>query len=110
MAAPEGEPERVKRHTLGGRDPWHSLSSRTTARIALGRAGGSLRTESLLEFRLAHAGARDAVHTPFDVAALETALGERGISAERLATQAMDRMSYLSRPDLGPALDLGSAA
>lgn len=92
----------------GGRDGWQALAAHTPARIALGRAGGSLRTESLLELRLAHAGARDAVHASFDAAALERALRERGLSTERLATQAVDRATYLARPDLGRTLDMES--
>jgi ethanolamine ammonia-lyase small subunit len=94
----------------GGRDPWQALASRTPARIALGRAGGSLRTESLLEFRLAHAGARDAVHAAFDAAELEAELRGRGLATERLATTAADRMTYLARPDLGRVLSPDSEA
>ena len=86
------------------RDSWQSLAAHTPARIALGRAGGSLRTESLLELRLAHAGARDAVHSPFDAAGLEEALHRRGLATERLATAASDRATYLARPDLGRVL------
>jgi ethanolamine ammonia-lyase small subunit len=90
------------------RDPWQALAAHTDARIALGRAGGSLRTESLLEFRLAHAGARDAVHTAFDVAGLETALHAAGFETERLASRVTDKQTYLLRPDLGRKLSPAS--
>jgi ethanolamine ammonia-lyase small subunit len=92
------------------RDSWQGLAAHTPARIALGRAGGSLRTESLLELRLAHAGARDAVHTAFDAAALERTLQGLGLATERLATVAADRATYLARPDLGRILDEDSEA
>jgi ethanolamine ammonia-lyase small subunit len=94
----------------GGRDSWRALAAHTPARIALGRAGGSLRTESLLELRLAHAGARDAVHSAFDAAALEKALQAQGLATERLATAASDRGTYLARPDLGRILEPKSEA
>ncbi len=87
-----------------GRDSWQGLRALTDARIALGRAGGSLRTESLLEFRLAHAGARDAVHTPFDLAGLEASLHAAGLETERLASRVTDKQTYLLRPDLGRKL------
>src|ERR1700677_462384 len=95
---------------LKGRDPWLALSSHTAARIGLGRGGGSLRTESLLDLRLAHAGARDAVHAQFDLASMEKAFREHGIETERLATEASSRTKYLARPDIGRVLTPASAA
>jgi ethanolamine ammonia-lyase small subunit len=92
-----------------GRDPWHALAAHTPARIALGRAGGSLRTQSLLDLRVAHARARDAVRAPFDAAALGGAFRGRGLESVTLATAAGDRGLYLARPDLGRELGAASA-
>lgn len=92
------------------RDPWLALSRLTAARIALGRAGGSVRTETLLDFRLAHARAKDAVELPFDSRALAEQLGTAQIETFSLDTQAADRRSFLLRPDLGRALRSESRA
>jgi ethanolamine ammonia-lyase small subunit len=92
------------------RDPWLGLSRHTAARIALGRAGGSVRTETLLDFRLAHARAKDAVELPFDVDALEQALLQAGLETFRLETRAVDRRSFLLRPDQGRSLSAESSA
>jgi ethanolamine ammonia-lyase small subunit len=85
-------------------DPWHRLRQVTPARIALGRAGGSLPTRELLDFNLAHALARDAVHQRFDPKQLERDLAPLGQPTAHLTTAANDRQTYLLRPDLGRQL------
>jgi ethanolamine ammonia-lyase small subunit len=91
-------------------DPWEDLRSLTSARIALGRAGGSLPTRALLEFQLAHARARDAVHADFDAAGLAARLRESGLEVVTVSSAAPDRQTYLQRPDLGRQLDDASRA
>lgn len=86
-------------------DPWEFLRRHTSARIALGRSGGSIKTAELLDFRLAHARARDAVHSPFDAEGLAAALRALGLDTRVVRTRARDRQEYLLRPDLGRALD-----
>ncbi|BBP81209.1 ethanolamine ammonia-lyase light chain [Pseudomonas sp. Pc102] len=90
-------------------NPWRELRRLTPARIALGRAGTSLPTEAQLDFQFAHAQARDAVHLPFDRAALAAELAERGRDSLLLQSAAADRHTYLQRPDLGRRLDDDSA-
>jgi ethanolamine ammonia-lyase small subunit len=87
---------------LAEADPWALLRQATRARIGLGRAGDAVPTQALLEFQLAHAQARDAVHAPLDLDALEQALAPRPIP--RLQSAAPDRTTYLRRPDLGRRL------
>lgn len=94
----------------GDADPWEALRRFTAARIALGRAGGSLRTAPLLQFQLAHARARDAVQHDLDTAALCAALGAQGIEAVCLHSAAADRRTYIQRPDLGRILADASRA
>jgi ethanolamine ammonia-lyase small subunit len=86
-------------------DGWIRLRQVTKARIALGRAGGSLPTAPLLDFQLAHARARDAVHLEFDAGGLQRQLEEQSYSVLRVHSAAGDRISYLQRPDLGRRLD-----
>lgn len=85
-------------------DPWRDLATLTTARIGLGRAGGSLPTREVLDFQLAHARARDAVHLPFDAAAIEKELAERGWPCLTVQSQAADRAAYLQNPNRGRRL------
>lgn len=82
-------------------DPWHVLRKHTAARIGLGRTGGSQRTDSLLDFRLDHARARDAVRKDFDA---DRVVRDLGPGTRRLTTAAPDRLTYLLRPDLGRRL------
>jgi len=90
-------------------DAWAKLRRLTPARIALGHAGTSLPTAAQLDFQLAHAQARDAVHLPFDHAGLRDDLRARGHTSLLLHSAAADRHSYLARPDLGRRLDADAA-
>ncbi|WP_339464739.1 ethanolamine ammonia-lyase subunit EutC [Pseudomonas sp. EA_65y_Pfl2_P74] len=90
-------------------NPWLELRRLTPARIALGRTGTSLPTRAQLDFQFAHAQARDAVHLPFDHAGLSAQLNERGRQTLLLHSAAVDRNSYLQRPDLGRKLSDDSA-
>lgn len=85
------------------------LRALTSARVGLGRTGVSLETRELLDFQLAHAQARDAVHSRLDAAALAMEL-ERCTQLEvlRLHSECADRATYLQRPDLGRKPDEAS--
>jgi len=89
-------------------NPWQALRQFTAARIALGRAGVSLPTAPQLAFQLAHAQARDAVHLALDADTLRTQLLQAGIpgteACQVLDSAAVDRLTYLQRPDLGRRL------
>jgi ethanolamine ammonia-lyase small subunit len=82
-------------------DPWATLRATTRARIGLGRTGDALPTSDILDFQLAHARARDAVHTPLDTDAITRAVSP----SITVRSQAQDRTIYLRRPDLGRRLD-----
>jgi ethanolamine ammonia-lyase small subunit len=89
-------------------DPWHRLRSFTQARIAQGHAGCGLPTTALLDFQLAHAFARDAIHQPWDIERFSKAVKEMGLDPLCLGTPVTDRVQYLQRPDLGRCLDQSS--
>lgn len=86
-------------------NPWSKLRQYTPARIALGRAGTSLPTKPHLEFQLAHARARNAVHHELDTAKVEAALKTHGHETYLLHSAASNRPMYLQRPDMGRRLD-----
>jgi ethanolamine ammonia-lyase small subunit len=87
----------------------NALRRYTPARVALGRVGNSLPTRELLEFQLAHARARDAVHAPFDPRALLLEIEAHGWAGLLASSAAADRATYLRRPDLGRTLHLDSS-
>jgi ethanolamine ammonia-lyase small subunit len=89
-------------------NPWGKLRQYTNARIALGRSGTSLPTKPHLEFQLAHARARNAVHHELNVEELRDALKTRGHETVLLHSGAENRPVYLQRPDKGRRLDPAS--
>jgi ethanolamine ammonia-lyase small subunit len=99
----------MEKPPIDPQNPWLQLRRLTPARIALGRTGTSLPTNAQLDFQFAHAQARDAVHLPFDHAGLSAQLGEHGRESLLLHSAAVDRNSYLQRPDLGRKLSDESA-
>jgi ethanolamine ammonia-lyase small subunit len=100
----------VDRPPAHSADPWFHLRAISPARIALGRAGGSLPTQALLDFSLAHSQARDAVHSVFEPDQLARELGSLGCPARVLGSRAVDRRAFLTRPDWGRELSPDSRA
>jgi ethanolamine ammonia-lyase small subunit len=93
-------------------DPFARLRGFTPARIGLGRCGNALPTQALLEFQLAHARARDAVHETYrpDTLVAQLAAAQIGGSSPLIVhSQALDRHSYLQRPDLGRSLNVSDS-
>src|SRR5260370_11643269 len=89
----------------------------TSARVSLPAAGHSLATSEVLNFQLAHAQARDAVHAllhlPSFAQRLRTELPilcEASIPVLQLQSNAPDRATYLRQPILGRTLQPDSVA
>ena len=91
-------------------DVWASLKDFTKARIALGNVGGSLPLREVLAFKLAHAGAKDAIYSSLDVPGLQSKLTGLQVPIFLLNSRIDDRVQYLRRPDLGRRLDEQSVA
>ena len=81
----------------------------TPARVSLATTGVSITTRHALEFSLAHAQARDAVHSALALPSLLAALQARNLAALHVRSAARDRTEYLRRPDLGRKLAPASA-
>lgn len=99
--------------------PGHRLNLRdyTPARVSLPMAGTSIATDEVLNFQLAHAQARDAVHAAFDAAAFASrldaelpVLASAGIHVLPLQTNASNRAAYLRQPHLGRTLSAESVS
>jgi len=87
---------------------WAQLKQLTSARIALGRSGISLPTHAQLKFQLDHAQARDAVYFQLNVsklcADLTKSFSSMNLESIALQSDAIDRPTYLKRPDYGKRL------
>lgn len=84
---------------------WLDLKKHTQARIGLNRSGHSVSTDELLDFQLAHALARDAVHEMWNLDHIEKklkAIGEKPLTALSGVTA---REPYLKFPNLGRILN-----
>lgn len=90
-------------------DSWKDLRQATSARIAIGRSGVSIPTGSHLDFQLAHARARNAVHHELDSGSLRIAAKTQCLDLIELQTAAETRAVYLQRPDKGRQLSVASA-
>jgi len=90
-------------------DSWGKLKAFTNARIALGRTGIAAPLKEVLDFRLCHAHARDAVYSALKVDELEGSLQQFQIPVIIVNSNAKDRAVYLQRPDHGRKLNDASA-
>jgi ethanolamine ammonia-lyase small subunit len=82
------------------------LRAFTPARVGLVCTGVSQRTRDVLDFQRAHALARDAVHAKMNISMLAAAISSISHGETlRLHSAAVDRATYLQRPDLGRMLD-----
>lgn len=95
--------------TIVQKDAWQTLQQYTNARIALGRTGHAVPLQQVLDFKLAHAFARDAVHSELDKPHLTKGLEELCPKHYWLHSKAEDRTTYLQRPDLGRRLQANSS-
>lgn len=86
-------------------DPLIALKEFTAARIAIGRVGTSIPIKQSLEFKLAHAHARDAVYSVLDIDGLVNSLKPYNLPVLHLHSKALSRHKYLKRPDLGRQLN-----
>lgn len=89
---------------------WTWLRKFTDARIALGRTGSSVLTDDNLKFRLAHARARDSIKMPFNAALIAEQLEKLGLHSLEVDSKAVDRETFITRPDLGRRLSDESRA
>jgi ethanolamine ammonia-lyase small subunit len=86
-------------------DTWINLKAFTPARIALGRTGVSIPLQEILQFKLAHAHAKDAVYASLQTNALMYQLQDFQVPIIPINSKANNRQQYLQRPDLGKQLD-----
>src|SRR5262245_12593826 len=77
------------------------LRSRTPARVLADRAGAGYRTATQLELRSAHAAARDAVRTEFNLDQIFDPALVSSFSVFEVSTLATGKDDYLLRPDHG---------
>ncbi len=85
-----------------------SIKKYTQARIALGKKGVSVPAKEMLQFKMDHAHARDAVFSLLEIDKLSKELKSFNLPVFLLKSKATDKHLYLKRPDLGRKLDENS--
>ncbi|WP_341226954.1 ethanolamine ammonia-lyase subunit EutC [uncultured Arcticibacterium sp.] len=96
------------RKAIISEDPWSKLRTLSKARIALGHVGGSLPLREVLDFKLAHANAKDAIDSSLNTESLLGQLKTFGLPIFQVSSQISDRKEFLKRPDLGRRLSTES--
>lgn len=96
------EPQTPK-ETFENPDKFRVLREKTTARLAVGRAGPRYPTASQLQFRADHAAAQAAVFSQVP----ESFARENGMA--EVTTRCRSKEEYLTRPDLGRCFDEATA-
>jgi ethanolamine ammonia-lyase small subunit len=98
----------MKRNIPQEIEPLKALQEFTSARIAIGRVGTSIPLKQSLEFKLAHAHARDAVYSELDINRLSDLFKQFNLAVLYLQSMVSHRRQYLQRPDLGRRLNTAS--
>jgi len=88
----------------------HQLKQWTPARVGIGHYGSGIPTKEVLNFRLAHAQARDAVLIPADFTRLTKSLKDLEMSSHQLSSSCKDRSEFIENPDKGRQLNEESKA
>jgi ethanolamine ammonia-lyase small subunit len=99
----------MKRNIPQEIQPLKALQEFTTARIAIGRVGTSIPLKQALEFKLAHAHARDAVYSELDINGLTESFKLFNLPILHLQSKVSYREQYLQRPDMGRRLNKESS-
>ncbi len=98
----------MKDHELQSADEWSALKRHTNARIALGRTGVNIPLQESLDFKMAHAHARDAVYAELRASEICASVQSAGWQTIQVQSQATSRQQFLQRPDLGRKLSIES--
>jgi ethanolamine ammonia-lyase small subunit len=100
--------DKVDKGSVKADDPLNQLKEFTAARIGIGRVGTGIPTKQMLEFKLAHAHARDAVYSVLGIDEITSNLKQFNLPVLLLHSKAENRAQYLQRPDLGRKLKKSS--
>ncbi len=90
------------------KDAWHLLTQYTNARIAMGRAGTSLPTHEVLQLRMAHSQAKDAISSEINAKDLNEKFRAQGLNSLCVQSQVMNKNDYLRNPNKGRLLNSAS--